>query len=271
MSVLDDGRPLVVRTERERIGQGPWARLFASAAVADEASASAERGRVLARGGGVHTVTVTEGLLSGRVEEDGFEHAVEIAAEPVPPRIWAAASRSARGTPQIEAAVAGRAQSVQLEHVMAVDWEQPLIPPSRELASSCGCGRPAICAHVAALAYVVADRIDQDPSLLLRWRGCVSAAEPAAAPAEEPEPAAVGDEIWAAPPPPALGPPRPLPTGAVLKRLGPSGIQVGAKDLAEVLERAYASFATSRKAARAGTSSGTVPGTVPVDPGQRRG
>ena len=49
MTVLDDGRPLVVRTERERIGQGPWARLFATAAVADESSSSAERGRTLAR------------------------------------------------------------------------------------------------------------------------------------------------------------------------------------------------------------------------------
>ena len=37
--------------------------------------------------------------------------------------------------------------------------------------------------------------------------------------------------------------PRPLPEGAVLKRLGPSRIRVGAEDLAEVLRRAYAAFA----------------------------
>ena len=244
MTVLDDGRPLVVRTERERIGQGPWARLFATAAVADESSAAAERGRTLARGGDVHTVAVAEGLLSGRVEADGSEHAVEITAEPVPPRIWAAASRSARGNPQIEAAVAGRAQSVQLEHVLAVDWEEPLVPAARALGRVCTCGRPA-CEHVAALAYVIADRIDQEPSLLLRWRGCIERDEPEEAPAE-PEPIAAGDEIWEAPAPPELGPPRPLPTAAVLKRLGPSGIQVGAQDLAEVLERAYAAFAASR-------------------------
>jgi hypothetical protein len=34
---------------------------------------------------------------------------------------------------------------------------------------------------------------------------------------------------------------------AVLKRLGPSGIQVGTLDLAEVLERAYASFSGSTR------------------------
>ena len=245
MSVLDDGRPLVVSTERDRIGHGPWARLFASAAVADESSAGAERGRALARGGDVHTVAVGEGLLSGRVEADGAEYAVEIAAEPVPPRIWAAATRSARGNPQVEAAVAGRAQSVQLEHVLAVDWEEPLVPPTRALGRVCTCGRPA-CEHVAALAYVIADRIDREPSLLLRWRGCTERSAATEAPDPEPEPIVATGEIWEAPPPPELGPPRPLPTAAVLKRLGPSGIQVGARDLAEVLERAYASFAASR-------------------------
>ncbi|HWL32572.1 MAG TPA: SWIM zinc finger family protein [Gaiellaceae bacterium] len=247
MSVLDDGRPLVVSTERERIGQGPWARLFATAAVVDESSSSAERGRGLARAGKVHTVAVTEGLLTGRVEEEGGEQTVEIAAEPVPPRIWAAAYRSARGNPQVEAAVAGRAQSVQLEHVMTVDWEEPLVPATRALRRTCSCGRPGTCEHVAALAYVIADRIDREPALLLRWRGCTEpAVERAEAPALEPEPIVAADEIWEAGALPTLGPPRPLPTAAVLKRLGPSGIQVGAHDLADVLERAYASFAASR-------------------------
>lgn len=242
-SVLDDGRPLVVASERERIGQGPWSRLFASAVVADESSATAEHGRSLARGGGVHTVGVTEGKITALVEDGGREHAVELAAEPVPPRIWAAASRSARGNPQLEAAVAGRTQSVQLEHVMAVDWEEPLVPPARALRRTCSCGAPVPCAHVAGLAYALADRIDREPSLLLRWRGCTEPVEAAAEP--EPAPIVATDEIWAATAPPELGPQRPLPAGAVLKRLGPSGIQVGALDLAEVLERAYRSFAES--------------------------
>jgi hypothetical protein len=245
--VLDDGRPLVVSTERERIGQGPWARLFATAAVGDESSSSAERGRGLARGGRVHTVAVAEGVLSGRVETEDGEHIVEIAADPVPPRIWAAACRSARGNPQVEAAVAGRAQSVQLEHVMTVDWEEPLVPATRALRRNCSCGLPGTCEHVAALVYVLADRIDREPSLLLRWRGCTEPAEPVEPPAAEPEPIVATDEIWNGGPLPALGPPRPLPTAAVLKRLGPSGIQVGAQDLAEVLERAYASFASLRE------------------------
>ena len=242
MNVLDDGRPLVVSSERERIGQGPWARLLATAVVPDERSASAERGRALARTGAVHTVAVDTGALSARVEDGGREHAVELAAEPVPPRIWAAATRSARANPQLEAAVAGRAQSVQLEHVMAVDWEEPLVPPTPSLRRSCSCGAPAPCAHLAALAYVLADRIDREPSLLLRWRGCTETAA-VEEPVPEPEPIVATADVWEAGPLPELGPRRPLPAAAVLKRLGPSGIQAGAQDLAEVLERAYRSFA----------------------------
>lgn len=245
MTVLDDGRPLLVATERERIGQGPWARLFATAVVGDEGSSRAARGRALARGGSVHTVAAAEGRLSGRVDEGGSEHAVAIAAEPVPPRIWAAAARSARGTAQLEAAVAGRTQSVQLEHVMTVDWEEPLVPAAQSLRRTCSCGEPRTCAHLAALAYALADRIDREPALLLRWRGCTEPIEPAETPDAEPEPILATDEIWEAGALPELGPARPLPTAAVLKRLGRSGIQVGAQDLTEVLERAYASFAAS--------------------------
>jgi uncharacterized Zn finger protein len=247
MSVLDEGRPLVVTTEQERIGRGPWARLFASAVVGDESSSSAERGRSLARAGAAHTVAVAEGALSARVEDDGDECVVELSAPPVPPRIWAAASRSARSTPQLVAAVEGKAQSVQLEHLMAVDWEEPLVPLPAAIRRACSCDGGGSCPHVAALGYVVADRIDREPSLLLRWRGCTEEAVAAPEPAPEPPPIEASDEIWEAPPPPELGPARPLPTAAVLKRLGPSGIQVGGVDLAEMLERAYASFAGSRR------------------------
>jgi hypothetical protein len=248
--ILDDGRPLAVRTERDRIGQGPWSRLFATAVVGDESSSTAERGRALARDGSVHTVEVAEGALSACVD-DGSECHVTIAAAPMPARIWSAVSRSAGGNPQLEAAVAGRAQSVHLEHVLSVDWEEPLVPTGAALTAQCTCDADGRCEHVVALAYVFADRVDREPSLLLRWRDC-SAQEPTPAwlePEAEAEPFVlpVSEEIWEAGPLPAPRPVRPLPPGAVLKRLGPSGIQVGAEDLAEVLQRAYASFVGSNR------------------------
>jgi uncharacterized Zn finger protein len=221
------------------LGKGPWARLFATAVVPDEGSSVAEHGRRLVRS--VENLVVEAGKLSASV--DGCE--VAITAEPVPPRIWTALTRSARNSPQLVAAIEGRAQSVHLEHVMTLDWERPLVPRKRELIRACGCDRGGACEHVAALAYAFAEEIDRDPGVLLRWRG-VDAVEEV-----EPEPVVVAAETvpaeaWEAGRLPEPRPLRPLPVGAVLKRLGPSGLRLGPDDLADVLERAYAEFAKAR-------------------------
>ena len=231
---------------RDLPGRGPWSRLLASGVVGDESSAVAERGRGLARAGAVQRADVTAGKIAGVVEDC----AVTISAARVPPRIWAAMKRYARGKPPLEEAVEGRAQSVHLEHLMNVDWEEPLVPPARALVRACTCDEEG-CAHVAALAYVIADELDRDPSLLLRFRGCD--AEEEAAPVDEQEPAPVPVEVfdgdpWEAGPLPPIRDLRPLPAGAVLKRFGPSGVRVGEDDLADVLKRAYASFAASARA-----------------------
>ena len=60
---------------------------------------------------------------------------------------------------------------------MTVDWDEPLIPPGRSIRRTCTCPdaeRNGACKHVIALAYVVAAAIDDDPSVLLEWRGCTT-------------------------------------------------------------------------------------------------
>ena len=229
-----------------RAGHGPWARLLATAVVRDEGSAVAERGRVLVRGGEVGPIEVEQGTLAATVAGCS----VAITANPVPPRIWAAMTRFARGNRPLVEAVEGRAQSVHLEHLMIEDWSEPLVPRPYELGRRCTCDREDLCEHVAALAFAVADGIDTDPSLLLRWRGCV--ANPEERPVEvvvEPAPELAADltddDAWRAGTFPEPRPLRPLPVGAVLKRLGPSGLQLRGEDLADVLQRAYESFAES--------------------------
>jgi hypothetical protein len=220
------------------IGRGPWARLLATAVVPDESSSVAEQGRRLVEA--VEALTVEAGRLSASV--DGCD--VTISAAPVPPRIWTAIARSARSSPQLVAAIEGRAQSVHLEHLMTLDWERPLVPPKRDLLRTCTCDRERTCEHVAAVGYRFALEIDRDPSALLRWRG-VDTVEDEVPETAPPEPAALPASAWEGGPLPEPRPLRPLPVGAVLKRLGPSGLKVGDRDLAEVLQRAYASFAAS--------------------------
>jgi hypothetical protein len=158
----------------------------------------------------------------------------------VPPRIWTAVARFARGNRPLEGGVSGREQSVHLEHLLTVDWDAPLVPRRDAISRSCSCEPGGHCEHVAALAYAVAQEIDRDPALLLRWRGC-GAADTEPEP-EAPAPPELGGDPWLAGTLPAPRPLRPLPAGAVLKRLGPSRIRVGGEDLADVLQRAYAAF-----------------------------
>jgi uncharacterized Zn finger protein len=220
--VSDDGR---------RIGHGPWARLFANVIVGDEGSREAEHGRQLV--GEVEDLRVEAGELEARVEGC----TVTIATPPIPPRVWEAIRRFARGNHRLEAGVEGREQSVHLMHLMEIDWDEPLIPRANAVTGVCACGDEA---HVAAVAYAAAARIDDDPGLLLRWRGATEAA------VVEPAPLAIvpaGAEAWVVGTIPPAPPLRPLPVGAVLQRLGSSGVEVGSDDLAEVLRRAYAAFA----------------------------
>ena len=180
--------------------------------------------------------------------------AVTLTAEPVPPRIWTAMVRAARGNPPLEDAIEGRRQSVHLEHLMTVDWSEPLVPRAFELGRACTCDdADRVRAHRRRRVCRSRVAIDADPSLLLtlarlRARGARSrprrrttrrsrrrrhsATRPTSAPG-------VAARCPSAPPL------RPLPVGAVLKRLGPSGLQLRGDDLALVLQRAYDSFAAA--------------------------
>ena len=245
--LLNNGEPIVVTTPRDRIGHGPWARLFVAEVVGNEGSTIAERGRAFARGGNVHSVSVAAGRIYARVTNDsGHDCDVTFTADPIPPRIWTAVTRSARLNPRLAAAIEGREQSVHLEHLMRFDWSEPLVPA---VDRACSCAKSGTCEHVAAVAYVFADLVDDDPSLLLRWRGCGSTGTVAAIvelPAPDPAPDVVvnlGDEPWQAGRLPAPRRLRPLPVGAVLKCLGPTELRIGASDLTDALQRAYVSLA----------------------------
>lgn len=242
--LLNDGEPIVVTSARDRIGHGPWARLFASAVVGDEGSAVAERGRALARAGAVHSVSVAPGELSACVVgSDGVEHQVTLTAPVVPPRIWSAVGVTARHNAKLATAMAGREQSVHLEHLMRFDWTAPLIPSRTDLDRSCTCANPQACEHTASFAYVVADQIDSAPSMLLHWRGCgVSGVEGVKQDSEhEPPKPSVGKDWHAGRLPPRRNV-RPLPVGAVLMCLGPTDLRIAGGDLVDALRRAYESF-----------------------------
>lgn len=198
--------------------RGPWSRAVL------EALGDAELA--------VDSLEVREGTIVASIGECD----VTVEAEVVPRRSWTAMWRFARGNVPLEAAVAGREQSDHLDVLMREDWDAPLVPEG--IRTRCSCDGAGRCVHVASVARAVADLIDEDPSTLLRWRGCTPERAQLVL-EEEVEPSSIPPEAWEAGELPAPRPLRPLPAGAVLKRLGPSGVRVVGEDLADVLQRAY--------------------------------
>lgn len=197
--------------------RGPWARSVLTAIARDARSTLT-----------ADALDVEVGRLTARVGEC----VVAVGAEPVSRSSWTAMVRYSKGMGPLQEAVAGRLQSTHLDHLLAEDWGEQLIPRPGQIRRECTCDPSGGCEHVAAAALAFADAIDEEPGLLLRWRGCV----------EGPLPEVERGDPWAGGPFPEPSPPRALPVGAVLKRLGPSGILVGDKDLADVLQVAYEAF-----------------------------
>jgi hypothetical protein len=196
---------------------GPWSRSFVAAVAGNADRPDLEVGALRVDPGEIWAVV------------EGCE--VTLTAHVIPPRIWASMARYAQGMGQLEQAVEGRIQSVHLEHLLQEDWGELLIPRASQIAQSCTCDESEGCEHVAAVAYAFADEIERTPRVLLRWRGVADVAEAEAAAIADPW---QGKELS----PPAAA--RPMPTYAVLKRLGPSEMPVGGnEDLANALRIAY--------------------------------
>lgn len=199
---------------------GPWSRSFVAAVAGNEDRPELE----------VEGLRVDPGEIGAVVE--GCE--VTITAHVIPARIWAQMARYAQGMGQLEQAVEGRMQSVHLEHLLQEDWGELLIPRASQIAQSCTCDASAGCEHVAAVAHAFADEIERTPRVLLRWRGVADVTEEETAASTDPW---QGKELG------PLADARPMPTHAVLKRLGRSEMSVGGdEDIANALRVAYEAF-----------------------------
>ena len=104
---------------------GPWSRSLVAAVAGRAERPNLEVG----------ALRIDPGTIWAVVE--GCE--VTLSAPVIPPRIWAQMVRYAQGMGQLEQAVEGKVQSVHLEHLMTVDWEQPLVPRPTDIARVCAC------------------------------------------------------------------------------------------------------------------------------------
>jgi uncharacterized Zn finger protein len=140
----------------------------------DERPAVARRtsqGRAWWRSGRVTEVRVRTGLLQGKVQGSrATPHTVAVAAEPLDDAAWERVAVAASAVGHGARVVGGSAPRGLEEELLSTGIH--LFPEPRDLDIACDCTDPVTpCAHASAVWAEVADRLDREPFLLLRFRG----------------------------------------------------------------------------------------------------
>lgn len=151
----------------------PWAVRWRDLLAADgerQARAIAQ-GRAYHRSGRVTDLQVGTGRLSGRVQgRQATPRAVEIGVTVLGEREWSAVGSVLAGQLRHSARLLAGLQPDGLTEELAAAGVN-LLPTRDEVETTCGCGRPQPCPHVAAVWEAATERIDEDPFTLLRLRG----------------------------------------------------------------------------------------------------
>jgi uncharacterized Zn finger protein len=159
---------MATRRERRWWGDRFWA-VMESIGVARRL----ERGKKYARAERVLTVSIEPGLVTADVQGSRYEpYRVELKLRVFTEEEWERAVEALASQALFAAKLLSGEMPANIEDAFA-EIHLPLFPGStRELEMSCTCpDEVSPCKHVAALYYVLAERLDEDPFLLFRWRG----------------------------------------------------------------------------------------------------
>lgn len=245
-----------VATSRQR---GPmattwWSRRFVEVLESYGLGARMQRGRRYARTGQVIEADVAPGMVAAQVQGSRPKPYLVTAALTVPSdEQWDSILDAMRAKVGFVARLLDGEVPTELEQVFA-DADIPLFPVAwTNIRARCSCPdweNP--CKHIAAVLYVLADRLDSDPwlVLLLRGRGqeelldALTGGRPAAptsgtevAPWWPFGPGPVPQDYQAGTDPPVYV--RPEPADAVLDSMEPLTVEIGSSTFVELLRPLY--------------------------------
>ncbi|MGW4940489.1 SWIM zinc finger family protein [Actinoplanes sp. NPDC004185] len=161
---------LAVRAKRGKIGEQWWSRRFVDILERTCDPGRLARGRAYARKGQVIDFELTPGRVTGRVQGSRPQpYEVTIAIPAYDEAQWTRVLAALGSQALYRAALL--AGEIPHELVDLFDeLELPLFPSTLEMSCSCpDWGTP--CKHVSAVLYVLAEAFDDDPFLVLAWRG----------------------------------------------------------------------------------------------------
>jgi uncharacterized Zn finger protein len=271
---LATGDGLPACAPEAEVGRTWWSRRFLNLLESFGIGTRLERGREYARTGQVVGLEVEPGIALAQVQGSRFTpYRVRIRPAAFSEHQWRRAERAIAARALTLARLLAGEMPSDIEEVLA-GAKLALLPSSyAELRASCTCPDEANpCKHTAAAYYVLAERFDDDPFALFTLRGRMKdellhslrarrtkavGKLPAAAvanvvedtrPEAPPALAEVLERFWSAGPELGALEVSPLASefpDALLRRLGPLGLQQGDCDLGELLAPAYARLAAA--------------------------
>lgn len=133
-----------------------------------------ERGKRYARAERVLAIEVTPGLVTAHVQGSRYEpYEAELEVRTFTDEQWERAVASLASQAIYSAKLLAGEMPESIEEVFASEGLSLFPASTDDLTMRCTCpDAVAPCKHIAALHYVLADKLDADPFLLFRLRGC---------------------------------------------------------------------------------------------------
>ena len=260
------------RSRRGEIGETWWSQRFIELLESFGVGSRLKRGRNYARAGQVVELDVEHGVVLAKVQGSRYSpYRVRIRYKALTESQW----RRAEKAMAAQALPLAKLLAGEMPHDIEELFDScklSLFPRSpSELTATCTCPDAVNpCKHIAATYYILAERFDEDPFLIFTWRGrdqdeLVESLRKRRAPAGRgaktsatsagassvPEPGAplsttVLDSFWSCGPELDAFHVSPLAgdvPDALLRQLGPAPVEVGDRNLTDVLVGAYAILA----------------------------
>jgi uncharacterized Zn finger protein len=164
---------LKARSSRGAIGESWWSRRFLDVLESFAMGSRLARGRAYARKGQVISLDAVPGEVRATVQGSRVKpYRVTIGLAVFPEIVWARAEIALSEQALPSAKLLAGEVPPELEDLFG-DAGAPLFPRSvKELDQRCTCpDREVPCKHLAATFYLLAEAFDEDPFLILRWRG----------------------------------------------------------------------------------------------------
>jgi uncharacterized Zn finger protein len=161
------------KSQRGQIGETWWSRRFISILESFDIGARLSRGRSYARSGQVTKLEVTPGLVTAKVQGSRpAPYKVRIEIKVLSESDWSRVEEMMAGQALFMAKLFAGEMPHDIEEAFNASRLKLFPASTRDLETDCNCpdwSNP--CKHLAAAYYILAEKFDEDPFLILAWRG----------------------------------------------------------------------------------------------------